>query len=135
MTTLKLRIDWAELDLFGHVNNVMFLKYAQAARLHYWEQIGLYESFKETGIGSMVASVSCHFRKPLYYPGDVVIQSTMLYIKNTSFSLQHLILDDNGEIAAEATDIQVMYDFNKNEKLAVPQAIRDAVIRLEGKGY
>ena len=34
---LHLRIDWSEMDVFGHVNNVMFMKYVQAARVHYWE--------------------------------------------------------------------------------------------------
>ena len=30
-TQITLRIDWSELDLFGHVNNVAFHKYAQTA--------------------------------------------------------------------------------------------------------
>ena len=33
-THISLRIDWSELDLFGHVNNIAFHKYAQTARLH-----------------------------------------------------------------------------------------------------
>ncbi len=40
-TNISLRIDWSELDVFGHVNNVAFNKYAQAARLNYVDTIGL----------------------------------------------------------------------------------------------
>lgn len=36
-TELNLRIDWSELDLFGHVNNVMYAKYMQASRVHFME--------------------------------------------------------------------------------------------------
>lgn len=44
---LELRIDWSELDLFGHVNNVAFLKYVQASRINYWETIGVTKLFDE----------------------------------------------------------------------------------------
>jgi len=33
---LPIRIDWSEMDLFGHVNNVMYFKYIQASRVNYW---------------------------------------------------------------------------------------------------
>ncbi|GIV28450.1 MAG: hypothetical protein KatS3mg027_2264 [Bacteroidia bacterium] len=51
---LKLRIDWSELDYFGHVNNVSFFKYIQAGRVNYWEKIGLIEYYKQHKIGPHV---------------------------------------------------------------------------------
>ena len=132
---LSLRIDWAELDLFGHVNNVMFIKYIQAARVNYWEKIGLYQQFLETKCGPMLASVTCNFLKPLHYPGDIIIQTRMNYIKNTSFSLQHIILNDQNETVARSEDVMVMFDFNTNEKINFPDDLRKAVILLEGKEF
>jgi acyl-CoA thioester hydrolase len=130
---LELRIDWADLDLFGHVNNVMFLKYVQASRVHYWEQIGLYQHFIATGMGPMVASVKCDFRKPLHYPGSVTVHARMKYIGYTSFSLHHRIVAQDSSIAAEAEDIIVMYDFNKNEKIPFPNDFRKKAEDLEGR--
>jgi len=132
---LELRIDWAELDLFGHVNNVMFAKYAQAARVHYWEQIGLYKHYLETRRGPMVASFSCRFRKPLHYPGKVTIYTRMKHIGNTSFSLQHQIVDGQDELAAEAEDVIVMYDFEKGAKIRFPDPFRLKVEALEGRSF
>ena len=54
--SLKLRIDWSELDYFGHVNNVSFYKYIQSSRINYWDQIGLRESHRKTNIGPLIAS-------------------------------------------------------------------------------
>jgi len=132
---LELRIDWAELDLFGHVNNVMFVKYAQAARVHYWDQIGLYQHFLATKQGPMVASVKCDFKKPMHYPGTAVVFSRMKYIKNTSFSLQHKIVDESGEITAEAEDVIVMFDFASNKKIPFPNELRKKVELLEGRSF
>ncbi len=133
--TLKLRIDWSELDLFGHVNNVMFLKYVQAARVNYWEQIGLYKEFLATKKGPMLASVNCNFKKPLFFPGEVLIRTRMEFIKTTSFGFHHELWDDKGELAAEAHDVMVYFDFNTNEKLSFPETLRNAVEKLEGKKF
>ena len=132
---LELRIDWAELDLFGHVNNVMFLKYVQASRVYYWEQIGLYQHFLATKQGPMVASVRCEFRKPLHYPGKVIVGSRIGHIGTTSFSLEHRIEDGEGKLVAEAGDIIVMYDFNRNEKMPFPNEFRKNAEAFEGRSF
>jgi acyl-CoA thioester hydrolase len=132
---LELRIDWSELDYFGHVNNVSFFKYIQASRVNYWDQIGLTQSHLETKIGPMLASCKCDFKLPLFFPGQVQIFSRVDYIKNTSFSICHKILNHKGEIAAKAVDIMVMYDFNKNEKVPFPQALKDKIEALEGRSF
>src|SRR6476620_8340730 len=72
---LPLRIDWSELDYFGHVNNVSFFKYIQSARVNYWDTIGLSQSHLETNIGPILASCKCDFKQPLHFPGQVTIFS------------------------------------------------------------
>ena len=128
---LELRIDWSELDLFGHVNNVAFFKYIQAARVNYWEKSGLDQLFKASNHGPILASCQCNFKLPLFYPGIVKVETHCVFIRNTSFSFQHQLHNDKGEMVAEASDIIVMYDFNKNEKMAFPSAIKAKFESLE----
>ncbi|GCD76961.1 thioesterase [Thermaurantimonas aggregans] len=128
---LILRIDWSELDYFGHVNNVSFFKYIQASRVNYWDKIGLTEFHRKTNIGPMLASCKCDFKQPLFYPGQIKILSRVDFIKNTSFSICHRIIDDKGQIAAEAQDIMVMFDFNQNKKIAFPDDLKKKIERLE----
>lgn len=128
---LKLRIDWSEMDMFQHVNNVMFMKYVQASRVNYWEVCGLSQWYHRDKIGPMLLSTSCHFKKPLFYPGYVLIQARMEYIKQSSFSIHHRLINDEGEVVAEAADVMVLYDFKSEKKVHVPQEIRDAVAELE----
>ncbi|MDZ4759093.1 MAG: acyl-CoA thioesterase [Bacteroidota bacterium] len=127
ITTLTLRIDWSELDLFGHVNNVAFMKYVQAARVNYWEQIGLYKYYTERKHGPMLASTYCEFKKPLFYPGDIMIHSQMEFIKNSSFGIVHQIYNSHEELAAEAKDVMVMYDFISLIKMPFPEDIKKLV--------
>jgi acyl-CoA thioester hydrolase len=133
--TLELRIDWSEMDIYGHVNNVMFMKYVQAARVNYWEQIGLTNYMQSDKIGPMLASTNCQFKKPLQYPGKVIIHTRMDFIKNSSFGLFHHLFNEAGDLCAEATDVMVLYDFSKNEKVNFLQDLRDKVKLLEGKDF
>lgn len=132
---LILRIDWSEMDMFGHVNNVAFMKYVQASRVNYWEGVGITALHQATNIGPMLASTSCQFKKPLFYPGTVAIQANISFIKNTSFGIKHQIFDADGNLAAEADDVMVLFDFNKNEKAPFPSDIRKVIVQLEGKQF
>lgn len=128
---LNLRIDWSELDYFGHVNNVSFFKYVQASRVYYWDQIGLTQLHRDTNIGPMLASCKCDFKQPLFYPGTISILSRVEFIKNTSFGIHHKLQNSNNETVAEAHDIMVMFDFNTNEKVSFPQTLKEKIEALE----
>ncbi|MES2617738.1 MAG: acyl-CoA thioesterase [Bacteroidota bacterium] len=134
-TSLTLRIDWSELDLFGHVNNVEFFKYIQASRVNYWDSIGLTYLFTESKLGPMLASTECQFKKPLFYPGEITVLAKVDFIKNSSFGLTHAIVDQHGDVAATGKDIVVYYDYNNHHKLALPDYIRERIYQREQKRF
>lgn len=123
-TKISLRIDWSELDVFGHVNNVMFTKYAQAARLNFVESIGLMELYRTDNIGFMVAETNCQFKKELLFPGNINLDTKIEFVKNTSFALEHIMTNDLGELVAIAKDVLVVFDFSRKEKCAIPEKIK-----------
>lgn len=131
--TLELRIDWSELDIFGHVNNISIFKYIQSSRVEYLERIGLTTMHQKSGIGPILASCKCDFKSPLFYPGQITIQSRVDFIKNTSFCICHQIIDDKNQLSAEAQDIIVLFDFNKNKKVQLTPEIRSLIEKLENK--
>ena len=102
---LNMRIDWSEMDLFGHVNNVSYFKYIQASRVNYWETIKLTDIFEQQRIGPILLSTGCQFIKPLFYPGDIVVEASIEFIKNTSFGIYHRILNEQQQIASVISDL------------------------------
>lgn len=132
---LPLRIDWSEMDLFGHVNNVAYFKYIQAARVNYWELCKLETFSNVSKTGPILLSTSCQFIKPLRYPGNIIVETRIEFIKNSSFGIHHRIVNDHNEIAAEAHDVIVMFDYNNNEKVPVTDLFRKAVEEIEGRKF
>ena len=124
---ITLRIDWSEIDAFGHVNNVMFMKYVQAARLNYVDSIGLMKLHRTKNIGFMVAETNCQFKKELHFPGYIHVHTKIAFVKNTSFSLEHTMTNADDEIVAIAKDVLVVFDFTKKEKCLIPDEIREKI--------
>ena len=122
---LERQIDWSDLDMYKHVNNVSFIRFLQSGRVNFWEATGLGKTYEETNRGPMLVSTHCNFKKSLHYPGKAIIFTKLAYLKNSSFGLDHIILNDNQEICAEGRDIAVCYDFNKEETYRIPAELRE----------
>ncbi|WP_010227604.1 acyl-CoA thioesterase [Gillisia marina] len=123
--SIDLRIDWSDLDMYKHVNNLSFIRFMQTGRALFWEATGLTKIFEEINKGPMVVSTHCDFKKSLYYPGTAIVKTKLAFIKNSSFGLDHVILNENMEVCAEGRDVAVFYDFNTNETYTIPGDLRE----------
>ena len=132
---LPIRIDWSEMDLYGHVNNVSYFKYIQASRVQYWDAVNMLRFFETDKRSPILASSQCNFKQPLHFPGNIVVQCRMQFVKNTSFGFEHRLLNELGEIAAEAADVMVFFDFKNHRKCPIPTEIRTDIEQLEQRPF
>lgn len=127
---MPIKIDWADLDLFGHVNNVAFFRYIQAARVNYCELIGL-TSLDEAGkLSFMVASSQCQYKKPLLYPGEIIVKTRVEWVKNTSLQLEYRI-EKNEELIAEGCDVIVVFNHHLKTKAPIAPALHATIAERE----
>ncbi|PKD21906.1 thioesterase [Salegentibacter salinarum] len=127
---LKLRIDWSDLDMYKHVNNISFMRYMQSGRVNFWEASGIYKMYENTNMGTMLVSTHCDFKKSLYYPGKAIVKTKIDFIKNSSFGLKHLILNEANEVCAEGKDVVVCYDFEKDKTFRIPEDLREQLSKF-----
>ena len=120
---LTLRIDWRDMDMLGHVNNLAIVSYFQSARVEFSEAVGLRVHPGMT-FGPIEAATEVRFLKQLRYPGQVTVCTSVAEIRNTSFVLDHRIIDDAGDLAARGKEVIVCFDFVKQVKTPIPEAIR-----------
>ena len=125
--SLDLRIDWSDLDMYEHVNNITFMRYLQSGRVNFWESTGIHEFYQKTNQGTMLVSTNCDFKRPLHYPGVARVLTRLERIGNSSFSLRHLILNNEDQICAEGLDTVVCYNFDKKCTFPVPDWLREKI--------
>jgi len=125
--SLDLRIDFSDLDMYRHVNNLTFIRFLQSGRVNFWEAAGLSKLFSESNKGAILVSTHCDFKKSLFYPGTATVKTKLAYIRNSSFALDQLILNDKGEVCAEGRDIAVFFDFSEDKSLPIPPDLREVM--------
>ena len=120
---LTLRIDWGDLDLLGHVNNLAIVGYFQSARVEFASAVGMpvYPGMK---FGPIEAATEIQFLKQLHYPGTITVHTVLSAIKNTSVIMEHRIIDDAGNVAAIGKEVIVYFDFVNQCKCPLPESIR-----------
>lgn len=124
---LKLRVDWSDLDVFDHVNNVAYFKYIQAARIELCTKAGFSWDGNSTSPGFVVASTKCDYLLPLSYPDYITVYSRITQISNSSFEVEHMILNGKAQIVAVGLDVLVAYDLKKAVKLPIDNALRTSL--------
>ncbi len=123
--SLELRIDRSDMDLYKHVNNLSFMRFMQSGRINFWETTGLSRIYEETNRGPIIVSSHCDFKKSLYYPGRAIVKTKLAYLKNSSFGLDHIILNENNEICAQGRDVAVCFDFTSEISFNIPEDLRE----------
>ena len=124
---------WGDEDAFGHVNNLVYLRWCETARVQYLERIGLWELLRQTKIGCIVAHLGCNYRQPVTFPDTVHIGGRVTRIGNSSCKMEHAVFSDALGLVADADSTLVVYDYNANKPLPMPEEIRAAIAQLEGR--
>jgi acyl-CoA thioester hydrolase len=133
---VRLPIQWGDLDAYGHVNNVVYLKWFEAARAVYASRVGVEILARDRGIGAVLASITCKYRHPLVYPADVLAGVRVTRMSIGSVTLQCCIAEARtGVPVADAACDVVLYDFGSDMPVPVPDRIRAAVESLEGRSF
>ena len=124
-------VAWGEMDAFQHVNNVVYFKYFESARLAYFEQIGYTSWMEKHGVGPILASTSCRFRQALSYPDRVVVGARVTDLGEDRFTMRYRIVSEKLDaIAAEGEGLVVNFNYRDNRKETLPAPIRAAIERL-----
>jgi acyl-CoA thioester hydrolase len=133
---VELRVVWGEMDAFAHVNNIVYFRYFETARLVYFDTIGFLETTKTSGVGPILASVRCDFRKPLTFPDKIFVGAIISEMSADRFLMQHRIVSEKLlKVAAEGESLIVSYDYREGRKAPIPDDVRKKVEKLEGRSF
>ncbi|HEX6750081.1 MAG TPA: thioesterase family protein [Longimicrobium sp.] len=129
---VELPVFWGDMDWFRHVNNIVFFRYFESARIEYLERIGFRQEAENGGVGPILHSTQARFRRPLEWPDFVLVGARTVDVAEDRFTQEYRIVSRaQGEVAAEGGGILVSYDYANGRKVPLPPAVRDAIHRLE----
>ena len=92
--TVDIPVRWSDMDVFGHVNNSVFLTYFEQARLEWWKEHALPNLATEKTF-PVIVHVSCTFLKPIVYSDEISIKVFVDYPSKTSYESFYEIYSKN----------------------------------------
>lgn len=129
---IELPVQWGDVDAYGHVNNTVFFRYFESARMAYLGQCGVLESYEKNRVGIILYSTECRFRSALHHPDSVLVGARTLQIEADRFVMAYSVVSsEQDRIAAEGCATLVWFDYNTRTKARLPDSVRTAIEKLE----
>lgn len=121
---LLMPIRWGDMDAMGHVNNTVYFRYFEQARIAWFEAMGCPPD--PAGVGPVIISAHCTFLKQLRYPGDIEVDTLVGEFGRSSFHTIHQIrrADNLEALMAEGGSKVVWVDQRIEKSVPLPEQMR-----------
>jgi acyl-CoA thioester hydrolase len=117
----RIPIRWGDMDAMGHVNNTVYFRYMEQARVTWYEQLfGELSGARDEGI--VIVNASCNFLKPLTYPGTVEIRMSFGTATRSSIH-SYYEMRMNDVLYADGAAKIVWIDIRRGKALPLPAKI------------
>lgn len=120
--TMPLR--WGDMDAMGHINNTLYFRYMEIARLDWIFKLGA--STDRSGQGPVIVNAFCNFLRQLEFPGDITVSMFVANLGRSSFDTYHTIerADEPGVVYAEGGARTVWTDYAARKSAPLPDWFR-----------
>jgi acyl-CoA thioester hydrolase len=119
----RMQIRWGDMDAMGHVNNTVYFRYLEQARIEWFTEAGIAPDPR--GEGPVIINARCTFIRQLKYPGEIEVLTFVGPPGRSSFETYHEIrrLDAPEVLAAEGGAKVVWVDFPAEKSAPLPQRV------------
>lgn len=122
------KVAWGDMDAFGHVNNVIFYRYIESARLAYLDILNILDE----PLLTVVLSNQCHYLKPVIYPDHLKVSVRIVELRNSAFRMQYDIWSEVQKCTvAQAEAVIVCVNKDNLQKTKIPEHIVQKIKEIE----
>lgn len=127
-----LPVRWGDMDMLGHINNVIFFRYIESARIAYFDALLDNDPSIWGGEGPILAEIQCRFIQQLHYPAQLEMGTRTVKIGGRSLQLECVIFKQ-GEPAplASSRAAIVWFNYDQQRAVSVPAHLRNVIKEFE----
>ncbi len=125
--TTSIPVRWGDMDAYRHVNNTIYFRYFEQARVEWLEQSGSTVSL-ENPVAPVIINASCTFLIPVNYPATVVVR---MYLgepgRSSVMTWYELGVEGDDRLFAEGAAKVVWMDPVTGKSVPLPDDVRAGV--------
>lgn len=127
---LEMPVRWGDMDAFGHVNNVQYLRYLESGRVAYVEDV--LKTPMEGHENIILADIQCSFLQQLHYPVTIAVATRASRLGRSSLQIACAIFRAGEDTpVASGRGVMVWFDYRRQQSLPLPDHIRAAILAFE----
>ena len=126
---MEIPIRWGDMDAMGHVNNTVYFRYMEQARISWFDEMRLRPD--PAGDGPVIVNAACSFVRQLEYPGTVLARHYVGELGRSSIMtyVDMLRTDDPDRVCAHGSAKVVWVNFPRQKSVPMPDTIRKLMQR------
>jgi acyl-CoA thioester hydrolase len=118
----RIAIRWGDMDAMGHVNNTVYFRYFEQARISWFEALVPQGTAWRTN-GIVIVNASCNFKRPLSYPGTAEVKVFVGPPGGSSVPTFYELFSEN-ELYADGAATVVFVDMATQKPRRIPDDLR-----------
>jgi acyl-CoA thioester hydrolase len=124
---LVVPLRWGDMDAMAHLNNVMYFRLMEEARIQWFAHFGF--PTLPVGEAPILAHAACDFVRAMTYPGVAIVRQIVTRVGRSSVEMS-IAIEKQGEPGvtyATGRTVIVWYDYAAGKSAPWPEAVRAAI--------
>ena len=129
--SFQLPLAWGEMDAFGHVNNVVFFRYFESARIEYFRKLRG-DDFGNREFVPILAQTECSYLRPVYHPDTLTAQTRVIRVGSSSLTMVYTLTSASQDaVVAEGKAVIVNVDPKTGKGRPLSDDLKQKISQLE----
>lgn len=124
---MRFPVRWGDMDAMGHVNNGMYFRYLETARIEWLVAMGC--DPKPGGEGPVIVNAFCNFYRQLAFPDEVLLKFYVSDPGRTTFETWGTMerVSEPGVVCAAGGATTIWVDSAAQKAMPLPDWVRALV--------
>ncbi|MEV7505394.1 acyl-CoA thioesterase [Streptomyces sp. NPDC093018] len=122
--SVRVTVRGYETDVQGHLNQAVYLQYAEHARWSLLQAAGIGQTaLVRTGVGPVVLETTIRYRRELLAGDEVDVTCAFEWTSGKTFKIHQEMRKADGTLAAEVTGVGGLLDLKERKLVAAPAKV------------
>lgn len=121
-------VRWGDMDAMGHVNNAVYFKYCESARIELLRGLGIAGRGEGSPQGPTLVHTACDFKREVKYPATLDVGVRIVTMTQRSFRMQYgMFFEGTETLVAVAVSVNAWMDYTAGRAIHLPDELRAAL--------
>lgn len=117
----EIPVAWGEMDALQHVNNVVYFRYFETARIDFFNRLFPLETLYQSGVGPVISENQARYKRPVTFPDTLLVSVSISDIQRDRFTMHYQIFSKKQQaVTTLGTSVAVMFNFQTGQKAELP---------------